>query len=217
MPPGADGLADMLVPERVLRDVLSLVTAALVGCFIAIAYVLVQKREPAGIRIANACVILTVVICFITRVVEDLATAFIVVGALALVRLRAAIEDTREFGFLLLSVAAGLGTGEQRYAIVLAGAALVCALALLLAPAGSRDVRHRLSATLPQADVEQVRALIAAICPGHRLRLRDAGEGRTALRADFVGDPLLADGPIALLRSLPAQDLCYEAEPWRES
>ncbi len=209
------GMVDGLTPD--LHDLLALIFAALVGCFIAIAYLLVHKSQPEALRIANACVILTVVICLITRVVQDLATAFIVVGALTLIRLRAAIEDTREFGFLLLSVAAGLGAGERRYAIVLAGAAMVCTLALLLAPRSDGAVEHRLSALLPEDRLDAVRAALAATGSGYRLRLRDAGDGQTRFRVSLVGPPALADELIVWLRSLPdVTDLRYDAEPRRD-
>lgn len=200
--------------ELAVRDVVPLLVAALVGCGIGVAYLFVQNRLSSGTRIANACIVLTIVICLITRVVDDLATAFIVVGALTLVRLRAAIEDTREFGFLLLSVAAGLGVGERRYAIVFVGALLVCATALFLAPPPDTRIAHRLSATLPNASVDDVRAAIASASPGHALRLRDAGEGNTAMRVDFAGEQAIADDLLARLRAHPGvRDLCYEAGP----
>lgn len=207
-----------LRPNLLIGEIVPLLFAALIGCGIGLAYLLVQRRHPAGVRIANACIVLTIVICLISRVVADLATAFIVVGALTLVRLRAAIQDMREFGFLLLAVAAGLGAGEGRYAIVLIGALLVCALALFLKTTVETGLEHRVSATLPNTMVDEVRELIASTSPTHSLRLREVGQGRTGIRADFVGGRTLADGLIAWLRGRPeVQDLRYEAEPWREA
>ena len=200
------------------KAIVPLLFAAVVGCFIAIAYLFSQNQQSRDIRIANACVVLTVVICLITQVVDDLATAFIVVGALTLVRLRAAIDETREFGFLLMSVAAGLGAGEKRYAIVLAGTAITCALAVLLAPRSEGAVQHRLSAILPRPQIDDVRAFITATCSRHKLQLRDADEGRSNIRVDFEGEQSLADDLIARMRSVPGiEDLRYEAQPWRES
>lgn len=133
-----------LPPELLQRELLPLLFAALLGCFVAVAYLTAQRQQPTRIRIANACVILAVVICLITWVVQNLATAFIVGGALTLVRLCAATADTRELGFLLLSVAVGLNAGERHYELVIICSVIVCALALLLSAGRTDALEHRL-------------------------------------------------------------------------
>ena len=197
-----------------IRDLFPLLFAALVGAGIGLAYVVSQKGRQAAVRIANACIVLTIVICLIVRVVDDLAAAFIVVGALTLVRLRAAIGDTREFGFLLLSVAAGLGCGERHYEIVILGAVLVCGIVLFLARAPADQFEHRLSATLPTAAVDQARAALSLAGSGHAFRLREADVERASLRVTFQGNRELADAILTRWRELPGvQDLSLDSRP----
>lgn len=199
-----------------MQDIVPLLISALVGCCIAIIYVVAQPGDRSRFRIANACTVLTVVICLITRVVDDLATAFVVVGALTLVRLRAAIEDTREFGFLILSVAGGLGIGEGRYIIVIVAALLVCTLAMFLSLGQENNSEYRISFILPETEVEAFRTVIAAKCVDHRLRIRETADGKTGVRVDFTGQSVSANDLVAWLQGRSdVQDLRYEVDTGR--
>jgi hypothetical protein len=207
---------DASILDTLFGDIAPLVFAALIGCVIAIAYMVLQPG-PEGVRIASACISLSAIICLIARVVEDLASAFIVVGALALIRMRTAIGDTREFGFLLLSVAAGLGAGERRYAIVVAGTALICALALLLKSRPPPAARHRLSAVCPQSQLDAVRASIANAAPESRLRLQDLGEGSVRFRLDFDGSAQAGSDLLQELRKqMDLDGIRYELDSRRK-
>ena len=194
-----------------------LLFAALVGCLIGAIYVFAEPDDRSRFRISNACVVLTVIICLITRVVDDLATAFIVVGALTLVRLKAAIEDTREFGFLLLSVAAGLGIGERRYAIVSVGASLVCALAVYFSFGQEKDQKYLITVMLPKADLDGFRALVSSNLKYHRLRICEEVDGKLDVRLNFSSRTECANELIEWLRSRPdMSSLRYEIDTGRQ-
>lgn len=210
----SEGVNFGLEPDWLTRDLLPLLFAALVGCGISLVYLALRRWRADAIRIAGAVVVLTTVICLITRVVDDLATAFIVVGALSLVRLRAAIEDTRDFGFLLLAVAVGLGAGERRYIEVILGAGLTCALALILVPTGKPATECRLSCKFPAALLDRVRGIIETATTNPRFRVRQQEADQVELRATFTALPSIGTILMDDLRALPEiADLTFETKP----
>ncbi|MFC0205190.1 DUF4956 domain-containing protein [Novosphingobium soli] len=182
-----------MVGPGALSDLMPLLVAALLGCMASLIHLLVQRGDRAAMALSCAGAVIATAICLITRVVSDLPTAFIVVGALTLVRLRAAIEDVREFGFLLVCVAIGLGCGEERYGIVAAGAGLTCLLGVLLVPGRSRQREHRITVTLLAEQAAEFSEWLRNAVKDHRLSLRNLGEGRMRLRVTFSGAASAAD------------------------
>jgi hypothetical protein len=67
-------------------------------------------------------VLLSVLICMITVVIGDvLARAFSLVGALAIVRFRTVVEDTRDTAFVIFAVGIGMALGSGYLAVPLMG------------------------------------------------------------------------------------------------
>jgi hypothetical protein len=160
--------------DSLARGLIPLLTAALLGLGLSLTYLLLSPGRREATRLAAALVLLTVIMCLIVRVVNDLASAFIVVGALTLLRLRAAIEDTREFSFLLLAVAVGMGVGEGKYLASVLGAVFVCLLAVVIFPRSARpgpedqEGEQRVSLSLPTAALAQARAILDPFGAGER-------------------------------------------------
>ena len=88
------------------RYVLRLGAAAVVGFLIAKAYRVSTRRPPASLdRHATTLVLLTVLVAMTALVVDDsVARAFSLVGALAIVRFRTILEDTRDTAFVVFAV-----------------------------------------------------------------------------------------------------------------
>lgn len=84
-------------------------------------------------------VLLSVLIALVTLVIGDSAArAFSLVGALAIVRFRTVVEDTRDTAFVIFSVAAGMATGIGYVLAALMCTPLVLLTALVLRPAKDR-------------------------------------------------------------------------------
>jgi hypothetical protein len=66
--------------------------------------------------------VLTVIVaCIVTRAVDRIETAFLAVGALSVLRFRTVMKDAREFTFIFLAIAAGIGVGTKHYDVVVFG------------------------------------------------------------------------------------------------
>jgi hypothetical protein len=105
--------------------VLSLAVAAILGALLAQVYIRFGQSLSNRRLFARNFLILTVTTALIISIVKSsLALSLGLVGALSIVRFRAAIKEPEELVFLFLAISIGLGLG--------AGQALVTVVALLV-------------------------------------------------------------------------------------
>jgi hypothetical protein len=111
--------------EQLRPDILAfrLGTAFVLGCAIAGVYRLTRRPSSGGSPgMVPTLVLLSVLICMITVVIGDvLARAFSLVGALAIVRFRTVVEDTRDTAFVIFAVGIGMALGSGYLAVPLMG------------------------------------------------------------------------------------------------
>lgn len=80
-------------------------------------------------------VLLTVLICMLTLVIgNNVARAFSLVGALAIVRFRTVVEDTRDTAFVIFAVSVGMAVGAGFLKIPLLTIPIAGAAAFMLRP-----------------------------------------------------------------------------------
>ncbi len=80
-------------------------------------------------------VLLTVLICMVTLVIgNSVARAFSLVGALAIVRFRTVVEDTRDTAFVIFAVAVGMAVGAGFLTVTLVGIPVAAVAAFLFRP-----------------------------------------------------------------------------------
>lgn len=109
------------LPSLVLR----LIIAAVLGILLGQAYVYFGQSLSNRKIFARNFIVLTVTTTLIISIVRSsVALSLGLVGALSIVRFRAAIKEPEELAFLFLAISAGLGLG--------AGAALITIVALVL-------------------------------------------------------------------------------------
>ena len=105
--------------------VLRLAVAALLGVLLGQAYVRFgQALSNRRVFARNFVVLIVTTTLIISIVRTSVALSLGLVGALSIVRFRAAIKEPEELAFLFLAISVGLGLG--------AGAALITAVALLI-------------------------------------------------------------------------------------
>jgi len=108
--------------------------AAAFGLAVAAIYFLTQrkKRAEAG-PFVSTLVLLAILLAMVSMVVgSDIARAFSLVGALAIVRFRTVVEDTRDTAFVIFSVIAGMAAGAGAYVVAGLGIPLIAVAAFAL-------------------------------------------------------------------------------------
>jgi Domain of unknown function (DUF4956) len=109
------------LPSLVLR----LIIAAVLGILLGQAYIHFGQALSNRVLFARNFIVLTVTTALIISIVRtSVALSLGLVGALSIVRFRAAIKEPEELAFLFLAISAGLGLG--------AGATLITVVALVL-------------------------------------------------------------------------------------
>jgi uncharacterized membrane protein YhiD involved in acid resistance len=125
--------------------VLSLAIAALLGALLGQAYIRFGRSLSNRRLFASNFLLLTVTTTLIITIVKSsLALSLGLVGALSIVRFRAAIKEPEELAFLFLAISVGLGLG--------AGQALITVVALIVI-LGLIAIRSLARKTPPQANL----------------------------------------------------------------
>jgi uncharacterized membrane protein YhiD involved in acid resistance len=124
-PPGMNvTLADFL-----LRLLVAYLAGQAIGWFYGWSHGVLSYSQ----NLVQSLVLLSMVVCVIMGIVGDsLARAFGLAAALAIVRFRTPIKDTRDTTFLFLSVAVGMAAGAGQLSIALAATGLIGGTALYL-------------------------------------------------------------------------------------
>ena len=113
--------------------IVRLFTATLAGALVAGIYAWTHRRDESfTINFLATLVLLSILVATVTQVIgNNQARAFGLVGALAIVRFRTVVEDTRDTAFVMLAVIVGMaaGAGHLRFGLV---ALLFCTIAAII-------------------------------------------------------------------------------------
>jgi uncharacterized membrane protein YhiD involved in acid resistance len=113
--------------------VLSLLLAFVLGQVIAWVYYFTHSGLSYSRSYVQSLILITVVVAMVMGVIgNNIITAFGLMGALALVRFRNVIKDTRDVVFIFCSLVVGMAAGSQRYLTAVIGTAILCLIAVYL-------------------------------------------------------------------------------------
>ena len=111
--------------------VLSLIFAAILSFFVQLFYIKYSSTLSNRKEFSKNFVILAVTTCIVIMIVKSsLALSLGLVGALSIVRFRAAIKEPEELVYLFLIIAVGLGCGANQLIITTIG--IIFALVLIV-------------------------------------------------------------------------------------
>jgi len=205
-----------------LSDLTSLPSLAEVAFYLLLAFVLstplawVYIWTHSGMSYSRsfvqALVLLSMIVVIVMLAIGDnLARAFGLFGALALIRFRTPIKDSRDTVFLFLSVAIGITTGVKNPLLAIAGTGFVLLVATyLFGIRFGKRTNHDgvLRFTLPKGDDQQpfLNRVLRHYCP--RFVLASLSESHTGDAFDYsyqlrLHDPASAHGLLTDLRSIP--------------
>jgi len=122
-------LITRLTPSHIIA---CLLTALVCGTIIYFVYRIFYK----GAVYSESFNLLNVITCMTTAFIimtisQNLILSLGMVGALSIVRFRAAVKDPLDIGFLFLAIAAGLTSGAGLYPLAVIGTLLICAVYLI--------------------------------------------------------------------------------------
>jgi hypothetical protein len=151
--------------------VLSLLLAFVLGQLIAWTYVWTHSGLSYSRSYTQSLVMMTLVVALVMFVIgNSIVTAFGLLGALALIRFRNVLKDTRDTSFILWAILEGLGVGTLRFSTALIGA-LGVGLVLLYLRVTSFGARHRYDAVLDlRMQSPDTRDLLKPVLLRHCLR-----------------------------------------------
>lgn len=191
---------------------LRLAVAFALGCVVAGIYRVTQFRvNRQTANMVATLVLLSVLIGMVTMVIGgDIARAFSLVGALAIVRFRTVVEDTRDTAFVIFAVSVGMAAGAELYMIALIGIPFAGLAAFLFRPrieaAVTGPADHTLTVRLGagQKSDDLLRPTFAKYLK--QFRLVAAGTARQGAALDLTYDVRLLqdDNALALVAELNA-------------
>ncbi len=104
-----------------LNMLLSLLLAFVLGQVIAWGYYFTHTGLSYSRTFVQSLVVITIVIATIMNIIgNNIVTAFGLMGALAIIRFRNVVKDTRDLVFIFCTLVIGMAVGTQRYFIAIA-------------------------------------------------------------------------------------------------
>jgi uncharacterized membrane protein YhiD involved in acid resistance len=116
---------------------LSLLLAFLLGHLLAWFYYITHSGLSYSRSFVQSLILITVVVSMVMTVIgNNIITAVGLMGALAIIRFRNIIKDTRDIAFIFCSLVVGMATGSQRYGTAIVGTVIIILIIFYLHVAG---------------------------------------------------------------------------------
>jgi uncharacterized protein DUF4956/MgtC family protein len=182
--------------------------AALLGAAMGFIRPVRRGLVPRSSHVIQTQVLLAVVGAIIIMVVaESLARAFAIVGAAGLVRYRAKIEDPKDAGVLLVSLAVGLMAGSGLLLLAAATAVFVIVVLWLLESLEPID-RTQFDLTIESKNAEHVRPHVEHLLRGKgvRFELWRSSESQLRYEVSVPFDKKRLSKLTKIIRSLDKRD-----------
>ncbi len=141
--------------ELTFKSVLIVLGSAIaIGLLISIVYLFTHKDDGYSQAFCVSLILLAPIVGMVIHVIgNNVATAFSLAGAFALVRFRSAPGDPKDIAFVFLSVAMGLTCGLGYWPYAALATVVICVIILLLhftGFAGRDKKRFELKITVPE-------------------------------------------------------------------
>ncbi len=113
--------------------ILSLLLSFVLGQVIAWGYTATHSGLSYSRAYTQSLVLLSMVVALVMRVIGDnIVTAFGLLGALAIIRFRNVLKDTRDTVFVFLTLVVGMAVGSEKYLTAVVGTIVVVMVATYL-------------------------------------------------------------------------------------
>ena len=182
---GVPSTGGIFTPQNVL---LSLLLAFVLGQVLAWVYYFTHSGLSYSRTFVQSLVLITVVVAIIMAVIgNNIITAFGLMGALAIIRFRNVVKDTRDIVFIFCALVVGMAAGSQRYSIAIIGTIILSLITVYLYLTGFGTHRPHngfLRFTLPShiGPKNPASAILRRFCSNFTLiSAQDSGSGSPAV------------------------------------
>ncbi len=111
----------------------SLLLAFILGQTLAWVYYVTHQSLSYSKSFVQSLILMTVIVSMVMVAIgQSLITAFGLMGALAMIRFRHMIKDTRDISFVSLSLVIGMAVGSQRFDVAIIGTVVSCTIVIYL-------------------------------------------------------------------------------------
>ena len=180
------GYRESVGPLSVESVVLCLLATFLLGQVVAWVYVWTHRGVSYSGSLVRALVILALIVALVMTVVgNNIARAFGLFGALALIRFRTPVKDANDTVYLFLAVAIGIATGTGNIVAGGVGTLLICLALLSLSWVGfgtrlNHDALIRFHVPVEGHRENAVSGILSRYCEAFNLlHMREAEPGAT--------------------------------------
>ena len=183
-------LATQSVQVPVWSFIFNLIMTALLGFILSRVYVKYGRALSNRSSFANNFILLSTTTMLIISIVKSsLALSLGLVGALSIVRFRAAIKEPEELSYLFLCIAIGLGFGADQMLITIIAFILILAIILIKPLSGGSDENQNLHLTIScdnkkKVGLEKIVEVLNQTCLAVKLKRLD--EAEEMMEASFV-------------------------------
>ena len=149
---------------------ISLLLAFVLGQALAWVYYATHSGLSYSRNFVQALVLITVVIAMVMAVIaHSLVTAVGLMGALAIIRFRNILKDTRDIAFVFCALAIGMACGSLRFAVAIVGTLVLSVIAIYLHRFGfgahtPHNAFLRLRTAGPVGDGETIPDILGRYC-----------------------------------------------------
>lgn len=171
-------------PESII---LSLLLAFLLGQVLAWVYYGTHTGLSYSKSFVQSLVLITVVVAMVMGVIgSNIITAVGLMGALAIIRFRNIIKDTRDISFIFCALVVGMAAGSQRYATAIVGTSILSAIIVYLhiSGFGTHEPHNgflRFRSIGPTGSDSPVATILKRFCSSFTLiSVHEAGSGKAA-------------------------------------
>jgi len=177
---------------------LSLLLAFVMGQFLGWVYVHTHSGLSYSRTFTQSLVLMNMVVALVMFVIgNSIVTAFGLIGALAIIRFRNVLKDTRDTVFVFFTLVLGMAAGSQRYLAAILGTAFLSAAVIYLhyTKFGSLSPYDgHLNCRLgredrKQADLDLVSVLKTHCQRSRRVSVREAADGSEYVFQVRLRDP----------------------------
>lgn len=174
----------------IFNFVFNLLLAALLGYILKRIYIkygdALSNREMFG---SNFILLTSTTMIIITIVKSSLALSLGLVGALSIVRFRAAIKEPEELSYLFLAIAVGLGLGADQTILTLTGFIILVSIIILKGIKNKDTSNNNVILTITsigkqKIELESIIKILRSYCS--RVSLKRVEDATEILEASFI-------------------------------